>query len=240
MLACMAAAVCGCAGPGLEITQAETEIGSTPVPDEQSWRADPRGWELAQVLRFHALGQPHELMYSGWVGADEVYRLEIDRSLGLYPKLIALVIRKGERVQFTVHRLHISWFGETAECIGRWRNEFQRRCEMPEARASVARDLSAAEWEELRAKIAAAMARRICATATKPAARSPRWRDTSSSSRESSSKSETRPRRFAAPDRSQGCDKPQDAKSLKRQGILERETGFEPATPSLGSLCSTN
>jgi hypothetical protein len=155
MLACMAAAVCGCAGPGLEITQAETEIGSTPVPDEQSWRADPRGWELAQVLRFHALGQPHELMYSGWVGADEVYRLEIDRSLGLYPKLIALVIRKGERVQFTVHRLHISWFGETAECIGRWRNEFQRRCEMPEARASVARDLSAAEWEELRAKIAA-------------------------------------------------------------------------------------
>jgi hypothetical protein len=156
MLACLAAAACGCAGPGLEITQAEMEIGSTPLPEEQSWRADLRGWELSWVLRFHALGQPHDLMYYRAAEVDEVYRLEIDRSVHEYPRLIVLVIRKGERVQFTVHRLHIAWFGKTQECIRRWRNEFQRRCEMPEAPPSVVRDLSTAEWEELRAKIAAA------------------------------------------------------------------------------------
>jgi hypothetical protein len=153
------AVVWGCQGPGTaddRLAGSGRAVPLEPAVDQRDWRADPRGMELAQVLRFHALGQPQDLLYYFIAGVDEVYRLEIERTVMPYRRLVVLVLRKGERVELAVHRLRVEWFGEASECIRRWRTEFADRCPVPETpRPAVARELSASEWAELQAKIAA-------------------------------------------------------------------------------------
>jgi hypothetical protein len=116
---------------------------------------DPRLMEIVDVMQFHAIGEPRELLYYAVSGADEAYRLVVDGAPGYRWRLVATLVSAPGGGVLAVRTMRFGWFSEAQECIARRYGEFMHQCQLPKAETEIVLKLSSDQWDDLRRRVEA-------------------------------------------------------------------------------------